>query len=84
MPAFVRKVAIEISGLRRSGPFGGVCVNRQGQPRARNATARRDAARLSAAAFLNHASNDCLTCGGGLVKDPFLGAAYGYTTFTSE
>ena len=27
MAAFVRKVAIQIKGLRRSGRFGGVCVN---------------------------------------------------------
>jgi hypothetical protein len=45
MAAFVRKVAIQIKGLRRPGPFGDVCVKQGGQPRARNATARRDALR---------------------------------------
>jgi hypothetical protein len=43
MAAFVRKVAIQIKALRRSGLFGGVCVNQGSSPRARNATARRDA-----------------------------------------
>ncbi len=43
MAALIGKVAIQIKGLRRSGLFGRVCVNQGGTPRARNATARRDA-----------------------------------------